>query len=68
MEINNLRDYKIINNSLFFFNKPSNFFRPDNTSCIDHIISNHPSKLSCITTYNDYNKDQNDQSIKMMIR
>ena len=48
-----MRDKILIDNGMIIHNDKPTFFRLGNKSCIDHIISNCPGKISNITTHFD---------------
>ena len=53
MDLKCLRDKLLIDNDMIIHNNKPTFFRPGYKSCIDHIISNCPGKISNITTHFD---------------
>ena len=58
IELKNLKDNMIIENSLTVHNHEPTFFRKNIHSCIDHIISNSPLNISNVRTHvntNDIN-------------
>ena len=55
LQLKHLKDEMMIKNSLIEHNHKPTFFRPSIKSCIDHIISNCPSKISSVTTHNHNN-------------
>ena len=61
LQLKHLKDEMMIKNSLIEHNHKPTFFRPGIKSCIDHIISNCPSKISSVTTnnHNNTNPTQN---------
>ena len=54
----NLRDELIIENSLIIHNNEPTFFRNQSKSCIDHIFSNCPTKISNTRTHVNNNLSQ----------
>ena len=57
IQLKHLKDEMMINNSLIEINNKPTFFRPSIKLCMDHIISNCPSKISCVTTHSHYNSN-----------
>ena len=51
-DLKTIRDDMLINNDMIIHNDQPTFFRQNFRTCIDHIISNCPDKLTHITTYN----------------
>ena len=62
IDLKNLFQNMIINNTLTIYNFLPTFFRTGGSpSCIDHIISNVPEKLSNLTTYAPKNTEFNNR-------
>ena len=56
IELKNLRDNLIINNSLITQNTEPTFFRNTIRTCIDHIYSNCPTKITNVRTHVNNNE------------
>ena len=56
-DLKQIRDNMIIDNRLTTHNDRPTFFRPGMTSCIDHIMTNCPDKITNVTTHYDNYKD-----------
>ena len=56
-ELKQIRDNMIIDNRLTTHNDSPTFFRPGIISCIDHVMTNCPDKITDVTTHNDYDNN-----------
>ena len=54
-----MRDNFVIDNRMTIHNEKPTFHRKGNVSCIDHIISNCPTKIKNVTTHKDILSDHN---------
>ena len=59
-DLKTIRDDMLIDNDMIIHNDQPTFFRQNFKTCIDHIISNCPNKVTHITTYNKQHTKTND--------
>ena len=59
-DLKTIRDDMLIDNDMIIHNDQPTFFRQNFKTCIDHIISNCPNKVTHITTYNKQHFKTND--------